>query len=61
MKQIDFAETCNDETWIMTIEHPEYDFYSFEFQVRHLALHDGLHMHRMEELWLLKDGFIKPL
>jgi uncharacterized damage-inducible protein DinB len=60
-KQVELIETCDDSTWDKMGEHPEYDSYSFETLVRHILLHDGYHMYRMEELWLLKDKFIKPL
>ena len=29
--------------------------YDFEILVRHIALHDGTHLYRMEELWLMTD------
>ena len=60
-KQVELLETCDEATWDKMGEHPEYDSYSFETLVRHISLHDGYHMYRMEELWLLKDEFIKPL
>lgn len=61
LKQVKLAESSCDEIWRRTIEHPEYDLYTFEITLRHMVLHDGFHMHRIEELWLMKDEFILPL
>jgi hypothetical protein len=60
-KQVGLIESCDDEIWEKTAEHPEYDQYSFETMVRHVLLHDGFHMYRIEELWLVKDEYVKPL
>ena len=49
-KQVELIESCDDATWEKMGEHPEYDNYSFETLVRHILLHDGFHMYRMEEL-----------
>jgi len=60
-KQVALIETCDESIWDKTAEHPEYDTYTFEILVRHVLMHDGFHMYRIEELWLVKDEFIKPL
>jgi hypothetical protein len=43
------------ELWRRTAEHAEYAHYSLFIMFRHLALHDGLHAYRIEELLLKKD------
>jgi hypothetical protein len=58
-RQIRLLESCGDAVWSRMAEHPEYRSYSFETLVRHILLHDSYHMNRIEELWLLKDEFIK--
>jgi uncharacterized damage-inducible protein DinB len=58
-KQLGLLESCPPGTWAKTAEHPEYLSYGFEILVRHILLHDCYHMNRIEELWLLKDEFIK--
>jgi uncharacterized damage-inducible protein DinB len=58
-KQLHLLETCADGTWARTALHPEYLSYTFEILVRHILLHDSFHMNRIEELWLLKDQFLK--
>lgn len=59
-KQVVLLEGCADDVWGKTAQHPQYSEYNFETMVRHILFHDGSHMYRMEELWLLKDEFIKP-
>lgn len=58
-KQLQLIETCPAGVWTRTAMHPEYNSYTFEILVRHILLHDSYHMNRIEELWLLKDEFIK--
>jgi hypothetical protein len=59
-KQVRLIESCGNAVWARSAEHPEYRSYSFETLVRHILLHDSYHMNRVEELWLLKDEFLKP-
>lgn len=61
MMQITLARKSPDEIWKRKIEHPEYRLYTFEIAFRHMILHDGFHMYRIEELWLMKDEFLSPL
>jgi hypothetical protein len=41
--------------WQRTGNHEEYSHYSVFIMFRHLALHDNLHLYRIEELLLKKD------
>jgi hypothetical protein len=59
--QVAMLKECPEEVWNKSAEHPEYSSYTFYTMVRHILLHDGEHMYRIEELWLLKDEYIKPL
>lgn len=43
------------EQWERTGAHPEYDHYSVLTMARQLALHDGLHLYRIEELLQKRD------
>jgi hypothetical protein len=60
-KQIKLIEGCDAKVWKRTALHPEYRDYSFEILVRHIVLHDYFHLNRIEELWLLKDEYLKAL
>ena len=60
-KQVELIESVDTTIWQKTADHPEYDLYTFEILVRHILLHDGFHIHRMEELWLAKDEYLTKL
>jgi hypothetical protein len=60
-KQAVLISACKEDIWEKKAKHPEYDVYTFETMIYHILAHDGYHMYRMEELWLLKDEFINPL
>jgi uncharacterized damage-inducible protein DinB len=55
LRQIDLIQSASPEIWQRRALHPEYESYSFEILVRHILLHDGSHLYRMEELWLMTD------
>jgi hypothetical protein len=46
-------------TWEKKASHPEYVEYTPGIMIRHIMLHDYLHMYRIEELWLSKPRFLK--
>ena len=60
-KQVAFIESVDTAIWKKTADHPAYDLYTFEILVRHILMHDGFHMYRMEELWLAKDKYLTRL
>ncbi len=60
-KQVRLIRGVSDDVWRRTAVHPEYESYGFELLVRHIALHDGFHLARIEDLWLLKDGSLTPM
>jgi uncharacterized damage-inducible protein DinB len=60
-KQIDLIRSCDDSAWEKQGLHPEYDQYSLEIVIRHVLMHDGFHMYRMEELWLAKDEVLTKM
>ena len=57
-RQLELIESCEPELWSKPANHPEYTLYTFEILVRHILLHDGFHMYRIEELWLAKDAYL---
>lgn len=59
--QIELIETCEPDLWSKSASHPEYTLYTFEILVRHILLHDGFHMYRIEELWLAKDAYLTEM
>ena len=60
-RQIELIETCEPDLWSKSASHPEYTLYTFEILVRHILLHDGFHMYRIEELWLAKDAYLTEM
>jgi hypothetical protein len=60
-RQVQLIEAAPETLWDKPAEHPEYESYGFEILVRHILVHDGLHLARIEDLWLLKDEFLSPL
>jgi hypothetical protein len=60
-KQIKLIEKTKKSVWEKQGSHEEYNEYTFEILVRHIIIHDGYHMFRMEELWIMKDKYIKEL
>jgi hypothetical protein len=60
-KQIELIRATEGEIWDKEALHPEYEKYTFEILIRHILLHDSFHMYRMEEIWILRDGFLSDL
>jgi DinB superfamily len=60
-KQIKSIKKAKKGVWEKIGKHEEYSKYSFEILIRHILLHDSWHMLRMEELWIMKEAFIKEL
>ncbi len=55
---IKLAQSLSDKDWKKEALHPEYQLYTAEILLRHLLLHDGLHMFRIQQLWLTKDPYL---
>jgi uncharacterized damage-inducible protein DinB len=55
---IRFLESFTEDDWANTATHPEYRQYSAEIFLRHIMMHDHLHMYRIEELWLTADAYL---
>jgi hypothetical protein len=55
---INILRTFMTDDWTNEGRHPEYIKYNAEIFLRHIMLHDQLHMYRIEELWLTKDEFL---
>jgi uncharacterized damage-inducible protein DinB len=60
-KQIKLVKKAKKEVWEKTGSHEEYEKYTFEILIRHMLVHDSYHMYRMEELWIMKEQYIKEL
>lgn len=56
---INTARTFDDSIWTKKAKHPEYSEYTAHILLRHVLMHDHLHMYRIEELWLTRDDFLK--
>lgn len=54
-KQVDLLRSCDSSVWEREGKHPEYSEYPFEVLVTHILAHDGFHLYRIEELWLVSD------
>lgn len=59
--QIGLIKKAKRSVWQKEGEHPEYSKYSFEILIRHILLHDSVHMWRIEELWIEKEELIQEL
>lgn len=49
----------NDKNWSNEARHPEYIRFNPLISLRHVMMHDHLHMYRIEELWLTVDDFLR--
>ena len=52
---IEKLRKLSPEDWERTANHEEYSHYTIFIMFRHLALHDYIHIYRIEELLLKKD------
>jgi len=55
---LDQLETFTEADWRKQASHPEYNVYTPEILLRHVLMHDYLHMYRIEELWLTREGYL---
>lgn len=60
-RQLQVIEKASDQLWRRSAQHPEYERYGFEILVRHVLLHDGFHLSRMEDLAFIKQELLQPL
>lgn len=51
---IEKIRSLPDHVWARSGEHGSFDPYTPEILVRHIMLHDYLHMYRIETAWLVK-------
>jgi hypothetical protein len=47
-----------EKFWNKNAMHPEYEKYTPFIMLRHMIMHDFLHMYRIEELFLTKEEFL---
>jgi len=55
---ISLVNDFTDATWQRPVLHPEYEIYNGLILLRHVLMHDHLHMYRIEELWLTQDDYL---
>jgi uncharacterized damage-inducible protein DinB len=55
---LSIVSTFSEGNWLNEAQHPEYIKFTAEIFLRHIMMHDQLHMYRIEELWLTRDEFI---
>jgi len=60
-EQIDLLNRIDKTAWGKSASHPEYEHYSLYILVRHILMHDHLHMYRIEALWLTRDAYLTEL
>jgi len=58
-KLLSICENQPEEFWRKEAVHPEYHSYTPFIMLRHIMMHDQLHMYRIEELWLTKDHYLR--
>lgn len=46
------------EAWNKKGDHPQYKEFTPLIFLRHVMMHDHLHMYRMEEMWLTNDEYL---
>ncbi len=56
---IQLLNTFSKEDWENEGRHPEYIKFTPEIFLRHIVMHDHLHMYRIEELWLTTDDYLR--
>ena len=59
MELVKFLKTFNAGDWYNAGKHPEYTSYTPFIFLRHIMMHDHLHMYRIEELWLTSDQYLR--
>lgn len=55
---LDLLQTFSEEDWTNPGSHPEYIKFNPEIFLRHIMMHDHLHMYRIEELWLTTPDYL---
>ncbi len=58
-KTLDFAAQAPEGFWEREAKHPEYDRYTPGILLRHMLMHEHLHMYRIETLWLTRDEYLE--
>ncbi len=56
---IGLLKQFENEDWVNEARHAEYFRFNPLIFLRHIMMHDHLHMYRIEELWLTVDNFLK--
>ena len=57
-EMLQVLEDQDELFWQKKMKHPEYKLYTPYILLRHILLHDHLHMYRIEELWLTTEEYL---
>ncbi len=57
-KLINIALNFSEADFNKKAVHPEYRLYTPYILLRHILMHDFLHMYKIEELWLTNDSYL---
>ena len=60
-RQIASITEADARVWEKSGSHDQYAKYGFEIFLRHTLLHDSFHMARMEQLWIMKEEYLRDL
>ena len=55
---VEKIDLVNNDFWDKKAIHPEYEIYTPYIMLRHIIMHDYLHMYRIEELWLTRPEYL---
>ncbi|MCE9498967.1 MAG: DinB family protein [Leptospira sp.] len=55
---LSLIRNLDSSIWVKKISHPEYIEYNPYIFLRHILMHDYVHMYRIEELWLTTDEYL---
>lgn len=59
MRLLEQIQSFDPAKWHRNATHPQYTEFTPYIFLRHVTMHDHLHMYRMEELWLSKEEYLK--
>lgn len=55
---VQLTRSFDQEVWQKEASHPEYEHYTAKILLRHMLMHDHLHLYRIEQLWLTREAFL---
>lgn len=55
---LSMIDELNDQSLKRQAFHPEYELYTPLIMLRHMMMHDQLHMYQIEDIWLKKEEYL---